>query len=350
VKSNQHSFLGSNDLMMSAVANASIVPGVASTLKRPATSSSTEKLNSSTLERVSVSAGCSRNLMESLNQRRPSLQRLHTPFRGSNRFTRDMCCSNGSDFQSLDDSILEDEFSAMQNQKLWEKLLQFIDDISISIQNEDMEQLHKILQFDQGNRQQSPSRFFQSAVSIPRDAYLGSGFGGSKPFHDNFQEHRGPKHSGEFREVLGEIFHFFEIYFPSIRWDFKKQLLDEETMQHNGTKVIHVPKLVQEEHVHEIQPGKLSLRHMLQMKLEAERIERTENARLLQEGKIKTIQQTPLQMRCSEFCTISENLFKNMQTSSSHQQVHTETKTMLTKKLLGKKFRWIGKLTQLESP
>jgi len=53
--------------------------------------------------------------------------------------------------------------------------------------------------------------------------------------------------------------------------------------------------------VQEMQPAKLNARQMLQMKVEAERTERGENLRLLQEGKIKSMQQTPLQMRCSEF-------------------------------------------------
>jgi len=45
---------------------------------------------------------------------------------------------------------------------------------------------------------------------------------------------------------------------------------------------------------------------MLQIKIEAERAERAENVRLLQEGKIKVKQQTSLQIRCSEFCARSE--------------------------------------------
>jgi hypothetical protein len=288
----------------------SSIPVLGSVLKRPATGYSVEKFNAPGLERSSVSAGCSRNLMESLNLRRPSLQRLHTPFRGTNRFARDQCCSsNGSESQVLDESILHDEFTAMQDRKLWETLLQFIEDISISIQNEDLEQLQKILHFDQGNFPKSPSRFFRSAVSTHSGVYLGSGFGSDQPIGNLFGELAGPTRPCGFRDILGEIFQCFETYFPSIRWNFKTQLEEEEAMQRlialHGTKILAVQRVVvQDEQVREVQPAKLNTRQMLQMKIEAERTERAENVKLLQEGKIKGIQQTPLQMRCSKFCHI----------------------------------------------
>jgi hypothetical protein len=277
-----------------------------SVLNRPATSYSVEKQHSFNFERQSVTAGCSRQLMESLNQRRPSLQRLHTPFLGSTRFKQDTCRSNCSDFATVNDSVLKNEFSAMQDRKFWESLLRFIDDISTTIQNEDLEQLHKILYFDQGNLPHSPSRFFRSATTFCGHEYLGSGFGGDQQFDFESSGDADQKHSGEFRQVLGEIFLFFENFFPNLRWDFKRQVQEEDALQQllirHGTKVVAAPKVVHEEHtLLEGQPVKHSARYMLQAKVEAERAERAENARLLQEGKVKAIQQTPLQMRCSKF-------------------------------------------------
>lgn len=286
---------------MFTLGTASPVPVFGSTLTRPATGYSGEKSNVSTLDRLSVSAGCSRSLVDSLNQRRPSLQRLHTPFRGSCRFTREMCYSNCNDIRVVDDCILKDEFTAMQDRKLWETLLRFIDDISASIKNEDIDQLHKILHFDQGNYPQSPSRFFRSSVTVQGGAFLGSGFGADQQFDPKFDDRTQPTRSGEFREILGEIFNFFEIHFPLLRWDFKKQLEEEEDLaSRSGTKFVAVQKMVREDEVHEVQPAKLNSRHLLHMKVEAERIERAENSRLFQEGKIKAIQPTALQMRCSE--------------------------------------------------
>jgi hypothetical protein len=285
------------------------VASAGTVLKRPATSENHEKLSAANWGRLSVTAGCSRNLMESLNQRRPSLQRLHTPFRGSNRFREDMCSSNCSNSHSVQDSILQDEFTAMQDRKLWEKLLRFIDEISTSIQNEDLDQLHKILRFDQGNLAQSPTRFFRSETSVGRDVYLGSGFGGSQDSDVEFTRSPHANHFNEFRQTLGEIFHFFESYFPAVRWDFKKQLEEEEAIQRllelHGQKT-EPKKIVHEEHVLEVQPVKLNARQLLQMKVEAERIERAENKRLLHEGKVTSIPQTPLQLRCSEFIAAHE--------------------------------------------
>ena len=189
----------------------------------------------------------------------------------------------------------------MQDRKLWETLLRFIDDISASIKNEDIDQLHKILHFDQGNYPQSPSRFFRSSVAVQGGAFLGSGFGADQQWESKFDDRTQPTRAGEFREILGEIFNFFEIHFPLLRWDFKKQLEEEEAIQDKvGAKFVAVQKMAREDDVHEVQPAKLNSRHLLQMKVEAERIERAENSRLFQEGKIKAIQPTALQMRCSE--------------------------------------------------
>lgn len=281
--------------------------------KRPGTSYSAEKPTSSS-ERLSVTAGCSRQLVESLSQRRPSLQRLHTPFRGSNRFKPDIQQSICSNFRDIDDSILMNEFTAMQDRRLWETLLRLIDDISTSIQNEDLEELHKILFFDQGNFPQSPSRFFRSEMTVKRNVYLGSGFGGDHTSDLEFRDGAQPRHPGEFREILGDIFMFFEKFFPSMRWDFKKQLEEEEaSLQHSlGKKDVLVPKVFQDEHVQEVQPVKLNARQLLQMKVDAERLERSENLRLLQEGKVKCMQQTPLQMRCSEFYPSTASHFSNL--------------------------------------
>jgi hypothetical protein len=195
------------------------------------------------------------------------------------------------------------EFSAMQDRKLWETLLRFIDDISTSIQNEDLEQLGKILYFDQGNFPQSPSRFFRSEMTVQGNVYLGSGFGGDVASNLELSDSAEPSRPGEFREILGEIFMFFEKFFPSMRWDFKKQLEEEEAMLQisAGKTIITAPKVFQDEHVQELQPVKLNARQLLQIKIDSERMERSENLRLLQEGKIKYIQQTPLQMRCSKF-------------------------------------------------
>lgn len=321
---------------MSAASTANPIPVLGIVLKRPATGYSVEQSNASGLERSSVSAGCSRNLMESLNQRRPSLQRLHTPFRGTNRFARDKCCSsNGSESRVLDDSILNGEFTAMQDRKLWETLLKFIEDISVSIQNEDLDQLQKILHFDQGNLPQSPSRFFRSAVTSHSGMHLGSGFGSDQPLGNHFDDPAGPIRPGGFRDILGEIFHCFETYFPSIRWNFKMQLEEEEAMQQlitlHGAKILAVQKVVQEEQVREVQPAKLNTRQMLQMKIEAERMERAENFKLLQEGKIKGIQQTPLQMRCSKFFQIY---------SECHEEINSRTGTYRNKNDDHKKTAW----------
>lgn len=294
---------------MTAVGTASPPPFFGSVLQRPGTSYSAEKPNAANLERLSVTAGCSRTLVDSLNQRRPSLQRLHTPFRGSNRVCQEISRTTVSNVQEMDDSLFNDEFSAMQDRKLWDTLLRFIDDISISIQNEDLEQLHKILFFDQGNFPKSPSRFFRSAMAVRGDVHLGSGFGGDHQFEAIDRGSAEPSHPGQFREILGEIFDFFEKHFPKLRWDFKRQLQEDEAMQlllaDNGVKKIAEKKaaLLQEEPAQEVEPVKLNARQMLQIKIEAERAERAENLRLLQEGKVKVMQQTSLQIRCSEFCT-----------------------------------------------
>ena len=298
---------------LSTMGTASPLPFFGSALQRPGTSYSAEKPNAVNLERLSVTAGCSRTLVESLSQRQPSLQRLRTPFAGSNRVCREMSGATCSNIRELDDSIFKDEFTAMQDRKLWETLLRFINDISLSIQNEDLEQLHKILFFDQGNLPKSPSRFFRAEMTVRDDVYLGSGFGGDHQFEVKHRGNTEPtvSHPGQFREILGEIFSFFEKCFPKMRWDFKRQLEEEEAMQallaENGIKKTNVDKkIVQEEQAHEVQPVKLNARQMLQIKIEAERAERAENVRLLQEGKIKVMQQTSLQIRCSEFCARSE--------------------------------------------
>lgn len=243
--------------------------------------------------------------MESLNQRRPSLQRLHTPFRGSNRFKPDMRQSLCSNIRDVNESIFMNEFTAMQDRKLWENLLRFIDDISTSIRNEDLDQLHKILYFDQGNFPQSPSRFFRSEMTVQGNVYLGSGFGGEQASDFQLSDDAESRRPGEFRDILGEIFMFFENFFPAMRWDFKKQVEEEEALlqlsANHGKTIVASPKVFSDELVQEMQPAKLNARQMLQMKVEAERTERGENLRLLQEGKIKSMQQTPLQMRCSEF-------------------------------------------------
>jgi hypothetical protein len=285
---------------------------IGNALKRPGTSYSAEKPNSSNVERLSVTAGCSRQLMESLNQRRPSLQRLHTPFRGSNRFKPEVQLSLCSNYREVNESLLMSEFTAMQDRKLWENLLRFINDISTSIQNEDLEQLHEILHFDLGNFPQSPSRFFRSEITVPGNVYLGSGFGGGHEFDLKFSNTAEPSRPGEFREILGEIFMFFEKFFPSMRWDFKKHLENEEAMAQVsvGQKSVAIPKAFQEEHTQEVQPAKLNARLLLQKKVDSERFERSENLRLLQEGKTKFAQQTPLQIRCSEFCPHQPTTFQ----------------------------------------
>jgi hypothetical protein len=95
-------------------------------------------------------------------------------------------------------------------------------------------------------------------MTVQGNVYLGSGFGGEQASDFQLSDDAESRRPGEFRDILGEIFMFFENFFPAMRWDFKKQVEEEEALfqlsANHGKTIVASPKVFSDELVQEMQP------------------------------------------------------------------------------------------------